>query len=93
MKTRLTVSLGGLALVLASLTPLFAKPNDHSTSVCCGTQSDCSSGETCCDPVDMGKEDCDPERPGYCRTSCLKGDGQPTRQAIEAPRSSSLLSK
>ena len=73
MKIRLAVSAIGLALVLVSMTPLFAHPEDRSpTAVCCGTQGDCASNESCCDAESIGREDCDLERTGYCRTSCAR---------------------
>jgi hypothetical protein len=74
MRTRVTISLIGLVLVLASLTPLFAGTRDKQTAVCCGGPGDCASDESCCDPVSLGIGDCDTGRPGYCRTTCSRSE-------------------
>lgn len=75
MKTRLTISAIGLVLVLASMTPLFAQPHQTATGVCCGGPRDCATGESCCDPVSMGRPDCDLDLVGFCQTTCTRVAG------------------
>ena len=67
MRLRLTLSAVGFLIVLASLTPLFAQPKVLSAS-CCGSTSDCYSGEVCCPSGSLGWGNCDTEATGYCTT-------------------------
>ena len=71
MKLRLILSAVGFLIVLASLTPLFAQPKAAS-AVCCGTYSDCHTGEVCCPSDQLGWGDCDNSvgAPGYCMSQC-----------------------
>jgi hypothetical protein len=75
MKVRIVVSVIALALVATSLTPVFAGRKSEMTAVCCATQSDCASGETCCTAESLGKFDCALSAPGYCQTVCAPREG------------------
>jgi len=73
MRMRTVAVLVALAGVATGAQTLFARPNESAT--CCSSSNECGSQELCCAPEPLGQPACDPEKPGYCRTSCIAGLG------------------
>ena len=55
--------------VAAGAQTLLARPTESAT--CCSSPFECESHEVCCAPEAVGLPECDPEKPGYCRTECV----------------------
>ena len=67
-------------LVLAASVLAFSVPSVWAAPapslICCSDSGDCPGEDVwCCDPEAVQEDPCSPERPGWCRQTCIVVEG------------------